>query len=393
MGRSKVVRRRTSEPPRNDLLDYFSYHFSKRMQLMKHVKLNRAGWWTKQLASGLAVVWLGAASAVHAATLAYYPFDGNMTDGSGNGNNLSAAGPTGPSFSTGMFGSALSTSPTTGWGALPDASAGAFDTTFTNFSVGMWMQPDSWTDAAVRIITGKTSSSSSQRGWFLQKLNGQLQFGSYTAASAGTLFSVTSPANSTSLLPTNSFTHVAGTYQNTGANNLKIYINGILSVQTTTALSPFQGQNSNAFEVGNRGNASTATAFIGLLDDYGVASDTIAAQQIALTHGLGRLAGVTLGSLNQALTNTQILDVLAAYGAQSSAVAGEGPAAGTTWYYSANVGGGTTIGTIGGNVAGNDAFIVLGTDGSGVTLVPEPSTMILFGMAFCSAAVWLRRGI
>jgi hypothetical protein len=368
------------------------------MQLMNYVGLKRASRWVKPLAAGVAVLVLTAVSSLQAATLAYYSFDGNMNDGSGNGNTLSNGGPTGPGFATGMFGNALSTSDTTGWGRLLDPStmptppnAEDFDTTFTNFSVGMWMQPNSWTDTAARIMTGKTSSSSSNRGWFFQKLNGQLQFGSYTAASGGTLFSVSTPANSTSGLPTNSFTHVAATYQNTGTNNLKIYINGILSGQATTALTPFQGANSNAFEVGNRGNASVATAIIGLLDDYGVASDTIGAQQIALTHGLGRLAEVTLGSLNQAMTNTQILDVLAAYGNQTSAEAGEGAAAGTTWYYSPNVGGGTTVGTIGGTVGGGDAFIVLGSDGSGVTMVPEPGSMLLLATGVLGLGCLLAR--
>jgi hypothetical protein len=257
-------------------------------------------------------------------------------------------------------------------------NAADFDVNLDNLSVGMWVQPDTWTDTAVRIMTGKTSSSSSNRGWFFQKTNGGLQFGSFTAVSGGSLQSVT--ASGTSSLPTDSFTHLAGTFTDTGANNLKIYVNGILSAQATVALGAFVGANSNAFEVGNRGNASTGTAFIGLMDDFGIVSDTVGAQQIALTHGLGRLAGVTLGSLNQALNNTQILDVLNAYNSQASAVAGEGSAAGTVWYYSSNVGGGSTIGTIGGSVAGGDAFIVLGEDGSGVIIVPEPGTLILLAV-------------
>jgi hypothetical protein len=170
-----------------------------------------------------------------------------------------------------------------------------------------------------------------------------------------------------------------GTYDDAN-NRAAIYVNGIIAASLTTTVTPFTGLNSNAFEVGNRGNGATATAYIGLLDDYYVASDTFTAQQIALTHGLGRLAGVSLG------TGTEITDVLAAYTTQTAAEAGTGAADGTIWYYSANVGGGNTVGTIGGTVAGGNAFIVLGTDGSGVTIVPEPSTILLSGVGLVFVA-------
>ncbi|MBN1910393.1 MAG: PEP-CTERM sorting domain-containing protein [Pirellulales bacterium] len=82
------------------------------------------------------------------------------------------------------------------------------------------------------------------------------------------------------------------------------------------------------------------------------------------------LAGVTYGSGTS--LGGELADVLDAYQMEGSAMAGN-----VTWHYSDDVGGGTTIGMIGGSVAGGDAYIVLGTDGSGVTLVPEPSTFLL----------------
>jgi hypothetical protein len=89
--------------------------------------------------------------------------------------------------------------------------------------------------------------------------------------------------------------------------------------------------------------------------------------------------------------SNEITDVLAAYTTQTSAEAGTGAADGTIWYYSPNVGGGNTVGTIGGTVAGGNAFIVLGTDGSGVTVVPEPSTLFLSGLGFVALAAMRKR--
>jgi hypothetical protein len=332
------------------------------------------------------------------APIGYYPFnvDANDYDNSGNANNLSLVGvpvATITAGNQGMFGEALSTTGGTGVAQLLDASAADFDTTFANFSVGFWAKPDSWTDtSAVRLLTGKTTGSSSQRGWVVQKTNAainQLQFVFFNAASGGTQVTVSTAL--AAALSNAEYTHIAATFGVGGSSNAKLYVNGIQRAAVTTAVTVLNGSNSGNFEVGNRGTQTSTNAYTGLIDDYGIASDTIGAQQIALTHGLGRLAAVSLGDLNQALTNTQILDVLAAYNSQTSAVAGTGAAAGTTWYYSPNVGGGTTIGTIGGTVAGNDAFVVLGTDGSGVTLVPEPSSIALFGMALCSGCALARR--
>jgi hypothetical protein len=167
--------------------------------------------------------------------------------------------------------------------------------------------------------------------------------------------------------------HVAATYQNGGTENPHVasfYVNG-QAVQTleTTAVA-VNGANTGDFEIGNRGaqtNSAGATSYLGLIDDYGIAGDFASPQQVALTHGLGRLVGVNLGSLNAAMTSTQILDVLNAYNSQTSAIAGA-----QTWNYWSNLNQGTTVGVIGGTIGGGDAFIVLGTDGSGVSIATPP---------------------
>jgi hypothetical protein len=171
--------------------------------------------------------------------------------------------------------------------------------------------------------------------------------------------------------------HVAVVYDDSDGPTtfFGMYINGILSTlipvsSPNAGTSVFggvrqaqlNGINDNAFQIANRGDSTggTSAGFIGSIDDYLLLDDAATSTEIALVHGLGRLAGVSVGALNTSMTNTQILDVLGAYNTQGSAAAG-----GTMWTYEAFVGAGP-IGTMGGSLAGGDAFIVLGSDGSGV---------------------------
>jgi hypothetical protein len=173
--------------------------------------------------------------------------------------------------------------------------------------------------------------------------------------------------------------HVALVYDDSDgpSTSYGLYINGILStlipvtspnagtsVASGTRQTQLNGVNGNAFQIANRGDSTggTSAGFIGSIDDYLLLDNAATNVDVALIHGLGRLAGVSFGAQNQAMTSTQILDVLNAYNTQGSAAAG-----GKTWQYNASVGAGP-IGTIGGTVAGNDAFIVLGSDGSGVKI-------------------------
>jgi hypothetical protein len=94
------------------------------------------------------------------------------------------------------------------------------------------------------------------------------------------------------------------------------------------------------------------------------------------------LAGVSYGS--GTAVGQELAAVLDAYDTQGSAMAG-----GCLWEYMADVGGGNTIGAIGGSVAGGDAFIVLGADGSGVAIVPEPGALSLL----CAGLVALLAGV
>lgn len=122
------------------------------------------------------------------------------------------------------------------------------------------------------------------------------------------------------------------------------------------------------------------TPFTGSLDDFATWTRALSGQEVALLGGLGYFAGVGVSDA------TQIDAVLSMYEAGTgTAVVG-----GQTWTYAASLGS-TTIGARGGSVANDDAFIVLGGDGSGIVIVPEPEALPFVGAAGLAAAAWSAR--
>lgn len=355
------------------------------------------------------------ANFAHAALLAYYPLDNAPASitpdlapgGTAYDATLTAGTAGAPSIvSGGMFGNALSVPGSANRAEVADG-ASDFDVLYDQFSLSVWIQPTEVDTAANRYITGK-SGGGGQRGWFLRTNSGatinQLQF-SYPrlAGSSSTQNLVTTLATP---LSTTEFTHVAVQYDDADGLDtvlegpdsntfVRIYVNGILqaSTTTTTIAATMNGSNNAPFQIGNRGdNLDTATdkSFSGLIDDLALSNDPSTPEIIALVHGLGRLAGVSVAE------STQIADVLAAYASpdpSDTAIAGTGAAAGTIWGYDLVATAGTPIGTIGGTVAGGDAFIVLGADGSGVSVVPipEPNTFAIIALGLVGIAGWMRR--
>lgn len=348
--------------------------------------------------------------------IAYYPFDsetaGVTPDLSGLANDatlvngasgaMATISSTSPMLGAGnLFTTPKSTTSTSGSSALARVADGDpdFDRTFDEFSLSLWIKPTSqsesttgWTEfpgtgasgSGARLITGK-SAGNTRRGWQLSKTpnggNNQLSFTYFSDATGD-------PGTSENLVYTFAtpqsdaeYMHVAVVYDDSDGPTtfFGMYINGILSTMIDVSspnagTSVFGGTrqaqlnavNDNAFQIANRGDSTggTSAGFIGSIDDYLLLDNAATSVEIAMIHGLGRLAGVTFGAQNASMTSTQILDVLNAYNTQGSAFAGP-----TTWMYEASVGAGP-IGTIGGSLAGGDAFIVLGSDGSGVKSVP-----------------------
>ncbi len=349
---------------------------------------------------GMAGVLLLCGERAPAEVAVYYPFDADFTDQSGTGYHLTptAPNPIITSANAGMSGEAVSfpgTADNTTNNSILERANGSIpllNANYTNFTLSLWIQPDSWQEDINRTITGK-STTGSNRGWFLEKRgtdgnedNNQLKFQFWNIPGGAGQNSQEFHFTPDALLPADAFTHVAITFAGTGAgggNGLaKLYLNGIemaegynpgygdLFFPGDAPLATIAGANNVQLKIGNRGGSTTGReiAYKGLLDDYGLraANDTAStatAREIALVHGLGRLAGVSLGS------GTQINDVLNAYLNEGSAMAG-----GCLWeYVDSGLGGDTpVIGATGGSGSVADPyFIVLDTDGSGVAAVSE----------------------
>jgi len=168
--------------------------------------------------------------------------------------------------------------------------------------------------------------------------------------------------------------HMVMTYD---GSQLRLFSDGIFRAQTaaTGNLAFGTGTAFQSFAIGaQRADTGVFSPVFGLIDDVGVWGRALSAREIAAVSGLGNFSSVPLNS-------GQIDSVLALNAVGQSAVAG-----GQTWAYATGLTG--TTGFQGGSVAGNDAFIVLdGVNGTGVVIVPEPSTVALLAVAFtCLAA-------
>lgn len=319
------------------------------------------------------------------ATVVYFPFETgdsltptpDLSGGSGKDATLEAG--TSITNGGGMFGNALNTtdSPTKLSAATVADGIPDIDKQYADFTLSLWIKPNVWNTTTSAAITGKMGTSSSQRGWYLEKQPSNTAVAGTNNDTSQLLFafwptgSNTTPPNDslqtrfTAPLSTDDYIHVAVTF--TANQHASLYINGILDTDVNTTANTaatINGANNRGFEIGNRGSLNVP-GFIGNIDDYVLKDDMISAQQVALIHGLGRLGGVAYGS--GGMPGADIDAVLNAFNTQSSAVVG-----GETWTYLANLNQGTIVGASGGSVSGGDAYIVLGADGSGVVLQSAP---------------------
>lgn len=184
----------------------------------------------------------------------------------------------------------------------------------------------------------------------------------------------------------NAWHHLAVTYDN---NRIRTYQDGILK-STSAAFSASLLTTWTSLKLGGHNNFGQG--FEKWLDDMGVFSDVQSPQRIALISGLGQ------PSFGVALNDSAIDSVLAVFNTQSgSAVAG-----GVTWEYATGLPE-STVGETGGSLAGNDAYIVLGSNidgGLGVQMVvkpavavPEASTIVLAscGLLGLLACAWRKK--
>ncbi|MCC6679978.1 MAG: hypothetical protein IT445_03655 [Phycisphaeraceae bacterium] len=151
---------------------------------------------------------------------------------------------------------------------------------------------------------------------------------------------------------TNTWHHVAYVMDAT-AGTVAGYLDGILMTATNSWGMTFTTDGDG---VATSAPLSIGNIFDGRIDDAGQWDGAVAAEKIALIHGLGRFGGVTLNS-------SSIDDVLNVF----NTAGGSANAGGYTWSYATGLAS-STVGAVGGDTATLDAFIVLDSSGNGVQI-------------------------
>ncbi|MBF0286862.1 MAG: Ig-like domain-containing protein [SAR324 cluster bacterium] len=209
-----------------------------------------------------------------ASLVAFYPFDGNFQDVSGNGNHGTiASSSTAPTLASTNWAGKLHN------GYDFDGIDDEFDLPqSTSLNLGnqsltwmAWVKLDTYTTGSNSIIL---SSRDNTNGYLLSIIGsgagstGQVNFGDSTSVI------------STSVIPLNTWTHITATldYQGGDANVAKVYVNGILESQISNM--PDSGTWTEGIEIGGRPVAGADFNFDGLIDDVRIYNTALSAEQI-----------------------------------------------------------------------------------------------------------------
>jgi hypothetical protein len=173
---------------------------------------------------------------------------------------------------------------------IADASSGALDATFSNFTVALWLNPSS-TDRD-RFAIGKIGGSG-QRGWQISSTAGttSLVIDYFSAAGATTSRTLLLA----SALPLNTWNHVIFAFD--GVNQTEaVYVNNVLqTVDTlgsteTSVPTGLNGANSAAFRVGHRGaTGNSVGSWAGGIDDVVIFDEALAFSPTGSGTGTGSL--------------------------------------------------------------------------------------------------------
>jgi len=204
-------------------------------------------------------------------------------DSSANGNDATVN--TGTISAVGGVDGNASDSSDNQWLSVGDVST--FDTTFAEFSVSVWAKPAN-NAPGVTHFAGKLGNTG-DRGWLLRYRdndndgNYELDWAAFDDA-AGTNSVVLSHELS-GTLSTSEFTHIVGVFKNDpdGAGDdgiVELYIDGTNVGSLSHSLTQFNGANSEALELGNRGDSQTSNDWIGALDDIQIYDQALTSDQV-----------------------------------------------------------------------------------------------------------------
>jgi hypothetical protein len=173
---------------------------------------------------------------------------------------------------------------------IADASAGALDATFSNFTVAMWLNPSS-TDRE-RFAIGKIGGSG-ERGWQISSPAGTTNLViDYFADDDATVSRTLVLAGG---LPLNTWTHVIFAFD--GVNQTEsVYVNNVLQTMNAagsslaTVPTTLESANSAAFRTGHRGaTGNSVGSWAGGIDDVVIFNETLAFSPTGSETGTGSL--------------------------------------------------------------------------------------------------------
>ncbi|GMV00337.1 MAG: LamG domain-containing protein [Ignavibacteriota bacterium] len=191
--------------------------------------------------------------------IAYYPFNGNANDLSGNGNNGATIG--GCDWVQGVTGQACSFD---GNGYISVPNSPSLQSPSTSLSIAFWLYLDEWTNGWAPILA-KSNTSSSYGQYSLEiNNNGTLNF---WTGNGGNYF--------THNLISDNWYHLAFTWD---GNQAKFYIDG--SLRETLNFSGFITSDELPLEIGRHIPGSTNDYLIGKLDELVLYNRALTNQEI-----------------------------------------------------------------------------------------------------------------
>lgn len=196
--------------------------------------------------------------------IGYWRLNGNLTDSSASGYNLTATGT--PGDTTGVFGGAKSFVIATSYASITNASGGNLNITGNKISIAGWVKPTN-TGAGWQYLCSKRDGANT--GYYLALENGTAARMFVASGAAGGV------ATGTTTLSNNNWYHIVGTYDGT---TVRVYVNG-----KHDGSSAFTGNIASASTVPfylALNSFNTAEGFTGELDDFAVFNTVLTPDQV-----------------------------------------------------------------------------------------------------------------
>jgi hypothetical protein len=166
-----------------------------------------------------------------------------------------------------------------------------------------------------------------------------------------------------------------------------LYVDGVLANSNTSNISGTTADSAAAIYFGGAGDGNV-NSICGFLDDVGIMNEYLTAAKVGALYFTPK----TLGS-DASAGFYGLKDMLALFNTYDNALHPEATINGKTWQYVASglpgeLNTATQVGQVGGQY-----YILLGSDGSGLKAIPEPSTLVLLaaGLAGLLAYAWRKR--